>query len=135
MTQTNAASTYLTQTNAASTYQTIVGQPYDLPFEIPGTPDNSTKVVNFDCVRPFILATTGHKGGQFTNPSGNYDCTLRKNSTTLGTIRFASAGFSTNITGTLAERTFAAGDVLSVETPAAALDISTPHATLVMTLA
>jgi hypothetical protein len=114
---------------------TSSGAPYDLPFEIPGTPDNSTKVVNFDCVRPFILATTGHNGGQFTNPSGNYDCTLRKNSTTLGTIRFASAGFSTNITGTLAERTFAAGDVLSVETPAAALDISTPHATLFMTLA
>jgi len=110
------------------------GAPYDLPFEIPGTPALSTKVVNFDCVRPFILSTTGHRGGQLTNPSGNFVCTVRKNSTTLGTITFASGGFSSSITATLTDRTFAVGDILSVETQATALGIDTPHATLVMSL-
>ena len=110
------------------------GTPYDLPFEIPGTPALSTKVVNFDCVRPFILSTTGHQGGQLTNPSGNFVCTVRKNSTTLGTITFASGGFSSSITATLTDRTFAVGDILSVETQATALGIDTPHATLVMSL-
>jgi hypothetical protein len=110
------------------------GTPYDLPLEIPGTPALSTKVVNFDCVRPFILSTTGHQGGQLTNPSGNFVCTVRKNLTTLGTITFAAGGFSSSITATLTDRTFAVGEVLSVETPAAALGIDTPHATLVMSL-
>ena len=113
---------------------TSSGAPYDLPFEIPGTPATSTKVVNFEAVRAFILATTGHQGGQLTNPSGNFVCTVRKNATTLGTITFAAGGFSSSITGTLAERTFAAGDVLSVETPASALGIDTPFATFFMTL-
>ncbi len=110
------------------------GAPYDLPLEIPGTPALSTKVVNFSSVRAFILSTTGHQGGQLTNPSGNFVCTVRKNSTTLGTITFAAGGFSSSITGTLAERTFAAGDVLSVETPAAALGIDTPFCTFLMSL-
>lgn len=108
--------------------------PYDLPFELPGTPVLSTKVVNFEAVRAFILATTGHQGGQLTNPSGNFVCTVRKNATTLGTITFAAGGFSSSITGTLAERTFAAGDVLSVETQSTALGIDTPFATFFMTL-
>jgi hypothetical protein len=110
------------------------GAPYDLPFELPGTPVLSTKVVNFEAVRAFILATTGHQGGQLTNPSGNFVCTVRKNATTLGTITFAAGGFSSSITATLTDRTFAAGEVLSVETPAAALGIDTPFATFFMTL-
>ena len=110
------------------------GTPYDLPFEIPGSPATSTKVVNFEAVRPFILATTGHQGGQLTNPSGNFVCTVRKNATTLGTVTFATAGFSSSITGTLVERTFAAGDVLSVETQSTTLGIDTPFATFFMTL-
>lgn len=111
------------------------GTPYDLPAEIPGTPATSTKVVNFKAVRAFILADTGHQGGQLTNPSGNFVCTVRKGNTSLGTITFAAGGFSHSITGTLADRTFAAGDILSVETPAAALGIDTPFFTLFMTLA
>jgi hypothetical protein len=131
LTQTNAASTYLTQTNAASTYQTIVGQPYDLPCEIPGTPPTSTKVVNFKAVRAFNLAATGHQGGQLTPPSGNFVCTVAKNGTSIGTITFASGGFSHSITAT----SFAAGDVLSVETQSTDLGIDTPFFTLAMTLA
>jgi hypothetical protein len=110
------------------------GTPYDLPFEIPGTPALSTKVVNFEAVRAFILATTGHQGGQLTNPSSNFVCTVRKNATTLGTITFAAGGFSSNISASSTDRTFAAGEVLSVETPAAALGIDTPFATFFMTL-
>ena len=108
--------------------------PYDLPFEIPGTPATSTKVVNFEAVRAFVLATTGHQGGQLTNPSGNFVCTVRKNATTLGTITFAAGGFSSNITATLTDRTFAATDILSVETQSTALGIDTPFATFFMTL-
>jgi hypothetical protein len=126
--------TALATTAFVKTAVAAAGTPYDLPFEIPGTPALSTKVVNFDCVRPFILATTGHQGGQLTNPSGNFVCTVRKNSTTLGTITFSSGGFSSSITATLTDRTFAAGDVLSVETQSTALGIDTPHATLVMSL-
>jgi hypothetical protein len=124
-----ATTAFVTTAVAAS-----VGAPYDLPFEIPGTPALSTKVVNFSSVRAFILATTGHQGGQLTNPSGNFVCTVRKNSTTLGTITFAAGGFSSSITATSTDRTFAAGDVLSVETPAAALSIDTPFATFLMNL-
>jgi hypothetical protein len=114
---------------------TAAGTPYDLPAEIPGTPATSTKVVNFKAVRSFILAATGHQGGQLTAPSGDFICTVRKNATTLGTITFAAGGFSSSITGTLVDRTFAATDVLSVETPSAALGIDTPFFTLSMTLA
>jgi hypothetical protein len=124
-----ATTAFVTTAVAAS-----VGAPYDLPFELPGTPVLSTKVVNFEAVRAFILASTGHQGGQFTNPSGNFVCTVRKNATTLGTITFATAGFSSSITATSTDRTFAAGDVLSVETPVAALGIDTPFATLLMNL-
>jgi hypothetical protein len=135
---TAAAGTNTTQLSTTAFVTAAVaassGAPYDLPLEIPGTPTLSTKVVNFSSVRPFILATTGHQGGQLTNPSGNFVCTVRKNSTTLGTITFAAGGFSSSITGTLAERTFAAGDVLSVETPAAALGIDTPFCTFLMSL-
>ena len=109
----------------------VTAIPYDLPCEIPGTPPTSTKVVNFKAVRAFSLSATGHQGGQLTPPSGNFVCTVAKNGTSIGTITFAAGGFSSSITAT----SFAAGDVLSVETPAAALDIDTPFFTLAMTLA
>lgn len=125
-----ATTAFVTTAVAASS-----GIPYDLPAEIPGTPVTSTKVVNFKAVRAFILAITGHQGGQLTAPSGNFVCTVRKNATSLGTITFGVSSFSSSITGTLADRTFAAADVLSVETPAAALGIDTPFFTLAMTLA
>lgn len=112
------------------------GAPYDLPFEIPGVPEAAVKrVVNFEAVRAFVLATSGHQGGQVTDPSGNYVCTVKKNATTLGTITFASGGFSSSITATLSDRTFAAADVLIVETQASPLGIDTPFATFFMTLA
>jgi hypothetical protein len=107
------------------------GIPYDLPAEIPGTPAASTKVVNFKAARAFNLLATGHQGGQITNPSGNFICTVKKNATSIGTLTFGTSSFSTSITATA----FAAGDVLSVETPAAALGIDTPFFTLFMTLA
>jgi hypothetical protein len=125
-----ATTAFVTAALAASS-----GTPYDLPCEIPGTPFVSTKVVNFEAVRPFILATTGHQGGQLSAPTGNFICTVRKNATTLGTITFGTSSFSTNITATLTDRTFAAGDVLSVETPPADLTIDTPFWTFFMTLA
>jgi hypothetical protein len=110
---------------------TSSGAPYDLPCEIPGTPPTSTKVVNFKAVRAFTLSATGHQGGQLTAPSGNFACTVRKNATTIGTITFGTSSFSHSITAT----SFAAGDVLSVETQAADLGIDTPFWTFFMTLA
>jgi len=121
-----ATTAFVTAAVAASS-----GIPYDLPCEIPGTPAATTKVVNFKAVRAFNLAATGHQGGQLTNPSGNFVCTVAKNGTSIGTITFAAGGFSHSVTAT----SFAAGDVLSVETPAAALGIDTPFFTLAMTLA
>jgi hypothetical protein len=106
------------------------GIPYDLPCEIPGTPSTSTKVVNFKAVRAFNLSATGHQGGQLTAPSGNFVCTVARNGSSVGTITFGTSGFSSSITAT----SFAAGDVLSVETPASALGIDTPFFTLAMTL-
>ena len=131
----NSSTKLATTAFVAAAVAASSGIPYDLPAEIPGTPPATTKVVNFKAVRSFILATTGHQGGQLSAPSGNFNCTVRKNATTLGTITFGVSSFSTNITGTLEERTFAATDVLSVETPAAALGIDTPFFTLVMSLA
>jgi mRNA-degrading endonuclease toxin of MazEF toxin-antitoxin module len=110
---------------------TSSGAPYDLPCEIPGTPPTSIKVVNFEAVRAFTLAATGHQGGQLSAPTGNFVCTVRKNATTIGTITFGTSSFSHSITAT----SFAAGEVLSVETPAADLGIDTPFWTFFMTLA
>jgi hypothetical protein len=121
-----ATTAFVTTAVAASS-----GIPYDLPAEIPGTPAASTKVVNFKAARAFNLLATGHQGGQITNPSGNFICTVKKNATSIGTLTFGTSSFSTSITATA----FAAGDVLSVETPAAALGIDTPFFTLFMTLA
>jgi hypothetical protein len=109
----------------------VTSIPYDLPFEIPGTPDTSKRVVNFKAVRAFNLSATGHQGGQLTNPTASFICPVLKNGTSIGNITFAAGGFSHSITAT----SFAAGDVLSVETPAADLGIDTPFATLFMTLA
>jgi hypothetical protein len=121
-----ATTAFVTTAVAASS-----GIPYDLPAEIPGTPAASTKVVNFKAVRAFNLAATGHQGGQITNPSGNFICTVAKNGASIGTLTFGTSSFSTSITATA----FAVGDVLSVETPSAALGINTPFFTLFMTLA
>jgi hypothetical protein len=121
-----ATTAFVTAAVAASS-----GIPYDLPFEVPGTPPASTRVVNFEAVRAFTLAATGHQGGQLTAPSGNFVCTVQKNATSIGTITFGTSSFSHSITAT----SFAAGDVLIIETPSAALGIDTPFATLFMTLA
>jgi hypothetical protein len=107
------------------------GIPYDLPCEIPGTPDTSKRVVNLKAVRAFNLSSTGHQGGQLTNPTAPFICPVLKNGVSIGNITFAAGGFSHSITATA----FAVGDVLSVETPSAALGIDTPFATFFMTLA
>ena len=122
---------YLKSATAASTYQTIVGQPYDLPCEIPGTPPTSTQVVSFKAVRAFSLLATGHQGGQLSAPSNDFVCTVKKNGSSIGTITFGTSSFSTSITAT----SFAVGDILSVTTQAAALGIDTPFWTFIMSLA
>jgi hypothetical protein len=104
--------------------------PYDLPAEIAGTPPVSTKVVNFKAVRAFTLSNTGHQGGQITAPSSDVVCTVRKGATSLGTITFTSSGFGHSI----AQTSFAIGEVLSVETPSNVYGIDTPFFTLAMTL-
>jgi hypothetical protein len=121
-----ATTAFVTAAVAASS-----GIPYDLPFEIPGTPDTSKRVVNLKAVRAFNLSATGHQGGQLTNPTAPFICPVLKNGVSIGNITFAAGGFSHSITATA----FAVGDVLSVETPSAALGIDTPFATFFMTLA
>lgn len=121
-----ATTAFVTAAVAASS-----GTPYDLPFEIPGTPDTSKRVVNLKAVRAFNLSATGHQGGQLTDPTAPFICPVLKNGVSIGNITFAAGGFSHSITATA----FAVGDVLSVETPSAALGIDTPFATFFMTLA
>jgi hypothetical protein len=106
--------------------------PYDLPVEIPGTPDTSTRVVNFKAVRPFRLAASGHQGGcAVANPSTNTSFTVQKNLSGTDTITFQSGGgFASSITQT----DFAIGDLLTVETPNALNSMDTPFFTLAMTL-
>ncbi len=117
-------------TNIAITASAVSSIPYDLPAEIAGTPPVSTKVVNFKAVRAFTLSSTGHQGGQIGNPSSDVVCTVRKGATSLGTITFTSSGFGHSI----AQTSFAIGEVLSVETPSAVNGIDTPYFTLAMTL-
>lgn len=106
--------------------------PYDLPCEIPGVPSTSTKVVNFIAVRPYRLASSGHRGGcAEVDPSSNTSFTVYKNASSVGTITFNSDGtFSSSITQT----DFAIDDILSVDTPAAVNSMDTPFWTLAMTL-
>jgi hypothetical protein len=113
------------------------GIPYDLPCEIPGTPPTSTRVVNFKAVRAFSLLATGHQGGcAVANPTGSaVSFTVKKNGSSSGvggTITFNTDGtFSSSITAT----SFAAGDLLTVETPSPINGMDTPFFTLAMTLA
>jgi hypothetical protein len=129
----NSTTALATTAFVAAAVTAASSAPYDLPAEIPGTPAVSTKVVNFKAVRAFTLASTGHQGGQLTNPSADVVCTIKKNGASItSTITFGASGtFSSSVTQT----SFAVGDVLTVETPSAVNGIDTPYFTLVMTLA
>ena len=127
-----ATTAFVTAAVAASS-----GIPYDLPFEIPGTPPTSTRVVNFEAVRAFNLSATGHQGGcAVANPTGSaVSFTVKRNGSSSGvggTITFNTDGtFASSITAT----SFAAGDLLTVETPSPINGMDTPFFTLAMTLA
>ena len=97
----------------AAVANVAVGMPYDVPGEMIGTPSASTKVLRFKAVRTYRIPSLGHQGGQDTNPSGSVACTVAVNGSSIGTITFASGGFSSSITQT----DLAAGDVLTVTTP------------------
>lgn len=142
---TAAAGTNTTQVATCEFVTTAVsnaaGTPYDLPCEIPGIPSDTTRVVNFIAVRAFVLSTTGHQGGcAVANPTGSavsFDVKKVASgvTTTLGTITFNTDGtFTSNITATLVNRTFAAGNVLTVTTPSALNSMDTPFWTLAMAL-
>lgn len=144
---TASAGTNTTQVATTAFVTTAVanasGTPYDLPCEIPGTPDASKRVVNFKGVRAFILAATGHQGGcAVADPTGtDVPFTVKKVAsgvtTTLGTITFKTDGTFTMdfSSSTVANRTFAVGDLLTVTTPSALNSMDTPFFTLSMTLA
>ena len=92
-----ATTAFVTTAVAASS-----GAPYDLPAEIPGVPAVSTKVVSFIAVRPYRIASSGHRGGcAEANPTVNTNFTVYKGVSSIGTITFNSDGtFSSSIAQT-----------------------------------
>ncbi len=119
--------------NNSTSEWAAAANPYDLPVEYPGAPTTSTKIVNFKAVRAYTIASSGHQGGQLTNPGSDVTFTVEKNGSSIGTITFGASGtFSSSITQT----TFAVGDILTVTTQATSMGaLDTPYFTLAMTLA
>jgi hypothetical protein len=90
---------------------------YDIGFFIPSKPNDNVNGLVFSCVRPFKLpiGLAGSKGAVGVNPTSAATLTIKKNTTTIGTINISALGVVTFTFS--AAVSFAAGDVLSVITP------------------
>lgn len=127
---TGSSGQYLSS-GGASALPTWASIPYDVSGEVGGTLAVSTEVFHFKAVRAWTLASSGHQGGQTTNPLTNISFDVYKNGSSIGTITFGSSGtFSSSITQTA----FAAGDLLMVKTQSTIGVLAGPYFTFVGTV-
>lgn len=107
--------TKLSASSASST-----PQPYDVTFAYAGAPPNAT-VLQLICFRlPVTMAgnfagSVGHCGG---NPTSTAVYTVYKNGSVIGSVTISTGGVFTFATTGGASVSFAAGNTLSVLTPA-----------------
>jgi hypothetical protein len=107
--------------------------PYDVSAEFSGVPSSSVKIMNFVSARAWTLSSSGSAARCLVAPGGTTTFSVQKNDVEVGTIQYSVAGGlvgTPSITGTA----FAAGDRLTVVSPATVNDINTPYFTLAGTV-
>ncbi len=94
--------------------------PYDPAFLFTGTPTNS-QTLRMVVGRPFKSGTnfTGTRCSAATAATSQADFLIKRNSSTVATLRFAAAGTTCTIVGGVTT-SFAAGNVLTVVAPSSA---------------
>jgi len=115
---------------AAPTFRALVAadvptQPYDVGGSYNGAPTASLIMLRYPFPRQVIFpaSLTGSQGVAGTAATAQTDFDLKKNGSSVGTMRFAAAGTVASFI-MASQTTFAAGDVLTVVAPAS------PDATL-----
>ena len=105
--------------------------PYDIAFEVYGTPDASSNVLNFKAVRDFQIQATGHVGSCTTAPSSSTVFTVKKDGSSIGTITFASG--QTTATTSISQTNVSSGEVITVVAPSNLNSLANPYFTIVAT--
>jgi hypothetical protein len=93
---------------------------FQIPLSIPGKPVASTDgVFHIMCVFAFRLpaSLTGSYFYPGTNPTSDSTFTIKKNGSSVGTVKFNGGGSTTTVTFA-SDADFAAGDRLTIEPPA-----------------
>jgi hypothetical protein len=115
---------------AAPTFRALVQadlptQPYDVGGSYSGAPTASLVILRYPFPRQAIFPAglTNSQGVAATAATAQTDFDLKKNGSSVGTMRFAAAGTVASFI-MASQTTFAAGDVLTVVAP------GTPDATL-----
>lgn len=90
--------------------------PYDLARQVSGKPSTGALVLQLVAVRAFTLSADLHRAISRVAATAQADFVIKKNSDTIGTIRFAAAGTVATIVSGV-ETSFVAGDVVTVTAP------------------
>ena len=101
------------------------GQSHPVGCYISGLPTASEVVLSYVATDPFTLpaSLTNSQGASSVAATAQTDFDVKKNSTSIGTVRFAASGTTATFIAASATQ-FSAGDVLSIVAP------GTPDATL-----
>lgn len=93
--------------------------PYDIGFFMSGKPGDNAVVMKFAVTRAFTMEDdfAGSYGDVGVNPASSAAFTVRKNSSTIGTITVATDGTFTFATAGSGVETFAPGDIIDILGP------------------
>ena len=105
--------------------------PYDIAFEVYGTPDVSSNILNFKAVRDFQIQSSGHVGNCSSAPSSSTVFTVKKDGSSIGTITFATG--QTSATASIAQTNVSSGNIITVVTPVNLNGLTSPYFTIVAT--
>ncbi len=108
---------------------------YDISLTYSGTPSANEEILRHTVVRSFTMPTTGHNGSCGTAATAQTDFLVKKNGTTIGTIRFASSGTSSTLVSWSSSTSFTSGDVVTIVAPAALNGIANLGLTLTGSIA
>lgn len=114
---------------------TWVAQPYIVIIPIGGQPPDTATllIIIFDRSVTFAGNFSGSRGKDLTDPSATYTLTVNKNGSSCGTIVISTSGVFTFTTTSGNPVTFAAGDYMTISTPAQDSTLADVTVTLVGT--
>lgn len=97
-------------------------RPYDIAVFVPGVTTDAQLIARVTILRAFKFADdfAGSDGNTGTNPTSAATFTFKKNGSTIGTLTFNTSGAPTFLTSGSGDETFAAGDILAIESQATA---------------